>query len=114
LPGLGLPLGYLPKEDENGDGHGHFPILTENLEDTWEAATLLHREKCMILVVEKLTNKPEWWTKCRDPEISEKWKKEMLGMDWADEYADFTEKMADAVRIHACLRKYLWFANTLL
>jgi hypothetical protein len=62
----------------------------------------------MIRVVEKLTNKPDWWTKCRDPEVAQKWKNEMLGMDWHEitgsEYADFTEKMADAVRIHVCLR----------
>lgn len=54
----------------------------------------------MMKVVEELTNKPGWWLKVHDPEITEKWKKEALEMDWPSyrRYADFTPAMAEAVR----------------
>ncbi|KAK0389036.1 hypothetical protein NLU13_2612 [Sarocladium strictum] len=55
----------------------------------------------MLRAVEKLTNKAKWWLKCRDEEIAERWRKEMLEMDWekllGSLYADFTPLMADAV-----------------
>lgn len=65
----------------------------------WAAATLLIREVCMLMLMEELTNKPNWWDKVRDPEIAAKWKKEALEVDWAAvrNYADFTPAMADAV-----------------
>jgi hypothetical protein len=55
----------------------------------------------MLNVIEKLTNKPEWWLKCHDDEIAGRWKQEMLGMDWPKildlPHADFTPAIADAV-----------------
>lgn len=74
-----------------------FPVLSES--DGWRAATLLRREVCMLRVIESLTNKPEWWRKVHDSAIAEKWKKEMLEMDWPSlmEFGDFTSEMADAV-----------------
>jgi hypothetical protein len=51
--------------------------------------------------MEEITNKPDWWTKVYDEEISEKWKKEALEMDWTTllEHADFTQAMADGVSL---------------
>ncbi|KAH8176498.1 WD40 repeat 2 [Sarocladium implicatum] len=90
LPGLGLSLGHMPEWGQK------FRTL-----DEWAAATLLNREVCMLSVLEKLTNKPDWWVKCRDDEVAERWKSEMLQMDWPAvlglEHADFTASMADAV-----------------
>lgn len=53
----------------------------------------------MLKVVEDLTNKPEWWLKCRDPRISDRWKSEMLAVDWTQyhRHADFTPAMTDFV-----------------
>lgn len=98
LPGFGLPLTHMPKRDHDDEPPAHFPVLGSD-EDGWKAATLLIREVCMLSAVEELTNKPEWWLKCRDPEITKKWKEEALAMDWSAirEHADFTPAMADAV-----------------
>jgi uncharacterized cysteine cluster protein YcgN (CxxCxxCC family) len=60
---------------------------------------LLIRESCMLKLINELSDKPEWWRKVRDDEISSKWKKEALEMDWTSyrKHADFTSVMADAV-----------------
>lgn len=49
--------------------------------------------------MESLTDKPEWWRKVHDPTIADKWKKEILDLDWPSrmEFADFTTEMAEAV-----------------
>jgi hypothetical protein len=88
----------MPKRDHDDEPPAHFPVLGSD-EEGWKAATLLIREVCMLGAVEELTNKPEWWLKCRDPEITKKWKEEALAMDWAAsrKHADFTPAMADAV-----------------
>lgn len=94
-PGFGLPLGALPDE--------HFPVLLTNDEEHWSANTLLIREVCMLKLAEELTNKPEWWIKVRNPEITQRWKDEALQENHWSEYvdhADFTPAMADAVSIH--------------
>ncbi|KAM4054626.1 hypothetical protein HRG_005454 [Hirsutella rhossiliensis] len=53
---------------------------------------------CMLKMMEDLTNKPEWWQKIWDPEISAKWRQEALQMNWTRyrKFADFTHAMADA------------------
>jgi hypothetical protein len=56
----------------------------------------------MLKLVEELTNKPDWWTKVRNPEITQRWKEEALRDNpWANyvNHADFTPAMADAVSI---------------
>lgn len=96
-PGLGLQLGHMPKEGSR------FPLLfmEHNYENGWRAATLLIRESCMLKLVDTLSDKPDWWLKVRDPDITNKWKQEALAMDWKlyREYADFTPAMADAVSL---------------
>lgn len=92
-PGSGLPLHYLPPSKK------HFPIFMGDEERDWSAATLLIREVCMLKMIDQLTDKPEWWLKVRDPDITAKWKAEALEMDWAAyrQHGDFTTAMADAV-----------------
>lgn len=87
--GLGLPQNYKPV--------GRFPGLLSDY--GFSAITLTIREKCMLKFIEDITNKPEWWIKVQDPEISARWAKEVLEMPWAEfhEHASFSEAMADAV-----------------
>ncbi|KAF7554625.1 hypothetical protein G7Z17_g2757 [Cylindrodendrum hubeiense] len=89
LPGYGLPLDNRTRDS--------FPVLVAAYSE-WAAATLLLREICMLKVIEDITNKPDWWIKVSDEEIVAKWRNEAIAMPWTDyhEYADFTEKMADA------------------
>jgi hypothetical protein len=93
VPGFGLPLGYMPPNDQR------FPVLIGVDSYDWKAATLLIREVCMLKFVEEVTNKVQWWEKVFNPEIADKWKHEALQMNWEEyrSYADFTPAMAEAV-----------------
>lgn len=112
LPGFGLPLAITRLHKPDGKHNAYFPVLSTEVVDGWNssalssdnpwaARTLLIREICMLAAVEELTNKPEWWLKCRDPDIAARWKEEALALDWASirTHADFTPAMADAVSI---------------
>ncbi|PNP47873.1 hypothetical protein TGAMA5MH_00925 [Trichoderma gamsii] len=92
IPGLGLPLRYMPPRGQR------FPVLIGAEGYDWKAATLLIREVCMLKFVEEITNKAQWWEKVFNPQIAEKWKQEALQMNWKEyrNYADFTPAMADA------------------
>ena len=61
----------------------------------------------MLRFVDEITNKPEWWTKVRNPVIANKWKAEALSLDWRayHKWAKFTEAMADAVKSRPCSRE---------
>jgi hypothetical protein len=48
-----------------------------------ESAMILVREVAMMLVMDRLTDKPNWHVKVFDDEIAEKWKTEALA--WPDE-----------------------------
>ncbi|KAH0493357.1 hypothetical protein TgHK011_000031 [Trichoderma gracile] len=100
VPGFGLPLGYMPPEEER------FPVLIGVHGYDWKAATLLIREVCMLKFIEELTNKPLWWEKVWIPDIADQWKREALQMNWEEyrAFADFTPAMADAC-IHELRRK---------
>ncbi|RGP68738.1 duf1665 domain containing protein [Fusarium sporotrichioides] len=93
-PGFGLPLGYMPDEEDR------FPLLflNDDYGDGWEAPVLLIRECCMLKFMDELTDKPQWWLKIHDEPIVAKWKKETLDIDWKSylKYGDFTPDMADA------------------
>ncbi|KAH7129543.1 hypothetical protein B0J13DRAFT_453387 [Dactylonectria estremocensis] len=95
LPGYGLPVTH--KVKKYGE---HAPFLF-GLEQDWQAPTLTHREIRVLGIVESITNKDEWWKKVLDPEISLKWKREMLEMPdpGRERQGGFTETMADAVLI---------------
>ncbi|KAM0545172.1 hypothetical protein ACHAPJ_011439 [Fusarium lateritium] len=90
LPGFGLPLNYHVEDP--------FPVIIGDPEGGWKADTLTIREVCMLKVIEDLTNKPEWWLKVNDPDISAKWMKEAMEMPWAEfrQNADFTKAMAES------------------
>ncbi|RDA92039.1 hypothetical protein CP533_0984 [Ophiocordyceps camponoti-saundersi (nom. inval.)] len=92
LPGYGLPLGYLPPSTSR------FPVLMGIRKKDWAAKTLLVREVCMLKFMEDITNKPEWWRKVRDEQISAKWKAEAQRLDWSQyrRHGDFTRSMAVA------------------
>ncbi|KAJ3543275.1 hypothetical protein NM208_g3655 [Fusarium decemcellulare] len=63
----------------------------------WKARTLLIREICMLKFIEDITNKSDWWLKVRNPNISERWKEEVQGLNWAEyrRHGDFTVNMAE-------------------
>lgn len=107
----------MPERENDEEPPAHFPVLGTD-EEGWKATTLLIREVCMMGAIEELTNKPEWWRKCRDPEITKKWKEEALALDWGAirQFADFTPAMADAVRIYivAASSTILSYCSTLL
>ncbi|KAF5586257.1 duf1665 domain-containing protein [Fusarium pseudocircinatum] len=93
-PGFGLPLDHMPDEKDR------FPILfPDDIDDGWNAVVLLIRECCMLKFIDELSDKPRWWEKINDSEITSKWKKEALAVDWKSylKYADFTSAMADAI-----------------
>ncbi|KAJ3494740.1 hypothetical protein NLG97_g3882 [Lecanicillium saksenae] len=94
LPGYGMSITH----DGSGAGGDTFPALVAEKDEGWKANTLLIREYCMLEAIESITNKPEWWRKIRDPEISAKWREEMLAIEWPifHRHSDFTENMADA------------------
>ncbi|KAI1504770.1 hypothetical protein F5X99DRAFT_370922 [Biscogniauxia marginata] len=105
-PGFGLPLGHMPGKGER------FPVLFLGGDEykQWKAATLLIRERCMLMLVNELSEKPEWWRKVKDDEITARWKKEALEMKWASylRYADFTPAMADACIAELRKKAYLY------
>lgn len=92
-PGFGLPLHFLPQAAKR------FPILMGDENRDWTAATLHVREVCMLKMLDELTDKPEWWLKAQDPEITARWASEAMTMDWNvyRQRGDFTTAMADAV-----------------
>lgn len=85
----------MPDNDDD-----YFPVM--NFEGGWKATTLLNREVCMLETIEELTNKPDWWTKCRDTHVAQRWKEEMLAVNWPSvtgySFADLSPEAADAVR----------------
>ncbi|KAI9154930.1 Citrate synthase-like protein [Paramyrothecium foliicola] len=92
LPGYGLPVNHMPAFNKR------FPTIIGDEESVWKASTLVRREVCMLRFIEEITNKPNWWVKVHDPEITKRWKQEALEHDWASyrQHADFTPNMADA------------------
>lgn len=89
----------MPEREHDDEPLAHFPVFGTE-EEGWKATTLLVREVAMMGAIEEITNKPEWWLKCREPEVAKKWKEEALALDWSTirQHADFTPAMADAVR----------------
>lgn len=93
LPGFGLPLAELPEEC--------FPVLDFEQEciQGFQACTLSVREVVMLALIDKLTDKPEWWLKVKNPEIVAKWKAEALSADWTalNDFAEMSEVVFDQV-----------------
>lgn len=55
----------------------------------------------MLKFIDTISDKPEWWRKVKDTEITSKWRRETLEMDWPSlvRWGDFTPAMIDAVCI---------------
>jgi len=86
LPGFGLSVSDMPAD--------HFPTAVAD----WEAHPLTVREICMLSMMSRLTDKPDWHRKVFDEEIVAKWKNEALESDWAAagiKHGDFSAKMFD-------------------
>lgn len=92
-PGFGLPIHFLPRSAKR------FPVLMGDEDRDWTAATLHVREVCMLKMIDELTDKPEWWLKAQDPEITSRWAREAMTIDWSAyrQRGDFTNAMTDAV-----------------
>lgn len=90
-----MPVNAMPDSDER------FPVIIGDGEFDFKANTLTIREVCMLKFMEEITNKPDWWMKVNNDDVSEKWKKEALEMDWTTllDHADFTQGMADGVSL---------------
>ncbi|KAJ3495947.1 hypothetical protein NLG97_g3020 [Lecanicillium saksenae] len=92
-PGLGLNLAYMP-----AIGSGYFPICAEfGYADGRKATTLLIRELCMLHVIERITDVPDWWHKVHKATAVQQWKQQALTFNWELFHirADFTPRMFD-------------------
>ncbi|KAK3298743.1 uncharacterized protein B0H64DRAFT_318307 [Chaetomium fimeti] len=65
------------------DSHGHYPMGIHFNYYGVNSALMPVRETAMLLVMDRLTDKPNWHTKVFDDEIAKKWKTEALA--WPDE-----------------------------
>ena len=96
LPGFGLPVKFLPDKKDNlrgldssrklnGGEIGRFPSAVLD----WTPQAFSVRERNMLALMDRITDKPEWRRKVFDETILQKWKAECLAReDW-----DFSEKM---------------------
>ncbi len=75
-PGWGLDLYHTVRRRTNTEA-GKFHTYSEC---SW---LLTVRETAMMVVMDLLTDKPDWHTKVFDEEIAEKWRQEALA--WPDE-----------------------------
>ncbi|KAG0650489.1 hypothetical protein D0Z07_3367, partial [Hyphodiscus hymeniophilus] len=72
-PGLGIPLRHFPQGD-----YGTYPMGIHGNFYGADSDILPVREIAMMLIMDKLTDKPDWHKKVFDDEIIAKWRKEAL------------------------------------
>lgn len=77
-PGLGLPLRHLPQRDFN-----IFPIGSHGNCSNSDSGLLPVREVAMMIIMDRLMDKPNWEKKIFDDEIVARWRKEAL--DYPDD-----------------------------
>lgn len=91
-PGLGLNLRY---HDQDGRGDGHngeiYPIGIHQYCYGSTSEMLLIREVAMMIVMNQLTDKPDWHVKVFDDTIAEKWIEEGLALPVEPLYDDIVE-----------------------
>lgn len=76
----------------------------------WKASTLTWGEIAILWFVEKITNKPDWHVKVFDEEIVERWKQEVMAVDWKAvglTYAYFDDDLFTSVSAALRLRHLL-------
>ncbi|EXF82336.1 hypothetical protein CFIO01_01795, partial [Colletotrichum fioriniae PJ7] len=71
-PGFGKEFWEMPDDD------AAFPSAVRE----WKASTLTWGEIAILWFVEKITNKPDWHVKVFDEEIVDRWKQEVMAVDW--------------------------------
>jgi hypothetical protein len=70
LPGLGLPLSFMPEE--------HFPTAVPHWQTGWAGTPVTVRERAMETIMNLITDKPDWHRKVLDDSIISKWRQEAL------------------------------------
>lgn len=88
-PGVDLPLRHISQDGKPGVDFyrlGSFPGL-----DGTESPLLFVREVAMLLLMERLTDKPRWHEKVFDDAIVAKWRREALTQDETDLYNRIVE-----------------------
>lgn len=93
LPGYGLPYNNWGLNDV---------LVTESLSAVghWKHDIITVRERCMLFLMNKITDKPGWERKAHDQVVLTKWRQEAKDLDWttagiAD--GDMTDLMFDFV-----------------
>ncbi|KAJ3455834.1 hypothetical protein MRS44_017316 [Fusarium solani] len=86
-PGLGLDI----RHDDSNDRDVIYPIGTHFNCYGSESEMLLVREVAMMMVMESITDKPDWHVKVFDPEIANKWKAEALALPVDAMYKEIAE-----------------------
>jgi hypothetical protein len=78
LPGYGL------RYDHFGDDAGAEDLAASlSAVMQWTHDVLTIRERCMLYVIDRLTDKVEWERKVNDEEVVAKWRQEAMELDWA-------------------------------
>jgi hypothetical protein len=78
-PGVNLPLRHLQQEGEPGKDFYRVASF-EGIRDA-TSELIQAREVAMMLLMDRLTDKPNWHEKVFDEEIVAKWREEALAMD---------------------------------
>jgi hypothetical protein len=86
-PGLGLDI----RHDDSNDRDVIYPIGIHFNCYGSESEMLLVREVAMMMVMESITDKPDWHVKVFDPEIANKWKAEALALPVDAMYKEIAE-----------------------
>ncbi|KAI5459022.1 hypothetical protein BGZ63DRAFT_270168 [Mariannaea sp. PMI_226] len=79
-PGLGLNLRFLDQKDGQSGGQNLFPMGIHCNCYGSDSEMLLVREVAMMIVMDRLTDKPDWHLKVFDDAIAEKWTEEALAI----------------------------------
>lgn len=81
-PGMGLKLRYWAPEDRyrHLENKPTYPIGVHTEAFLWKSPIIYVREAAMMIVMDTLTDKPEWHKKVYDDVIVAKWRKEALAI----------------------------------
>lgn len=88
LPGFGLPY-----DDWGQDPDLYAQSISAVM--NWSHEVTTTRERCMLALIDSLSDKPDWTCKVRDEAIISKWRQEVKELDWRRvvEGGDFSDKM---------------------
>lgn len=95
LPGFGLPITTWGTSGDGEDDDEENPSKQLSAVKGWQHAVMTNRDRCMLALVNELSDKPDWTRKVFDKAIVEKWKEEALTMGWEKvvEYGDMSPEM---------------------